>query len=67
MQAETGLRSRRGLWAINTVGAIVMVFVFILMVMTAIAQQEVIGRIQAEQLDLSYGATLSVHGAANNG
>jgi len=57
--------SRTTLWIINTTFALALVFVFMLMVMTAIAQQEVISRLKADQVDLGYGAALSVRDKAN--
>ena len=64
MAANAGRFSRTTLWVINTISALVLVFVFILMVMTAIAQQEVISRLRADQVNLGYGAALSVRDKA---
>ena len=64
MATDADTFSRTTLWIINTVSALVLVFVFILMVMTAIAQQEVISRLKADQVDLGYGAALAVRDQA---
>jgi hypothetical protein len=54
----------RAQWIGNTVAAIILVSVFMLMVMTAIAQQKVISRIKSEQLNLGYGTALAIRGQA---
>ena len=44
----------------NGIGAVLLLILFMLMIMTAIAQQEVVNRIKADQLELGYSAALSI-------
>src|SRR3982751_6055048 len=64
MQEQQGGLSRRTLWLLNGVAAFVILIVFMLTIMTAIAQQEVVNRIKAEQLGLGYSAALSIRDEA---
>jgi len=55
---------RRILWVLNASAAILVTVVFLLIVMTAIAQQDVIASIKQDQLSLGYSAALTVNNEA---
>ena len=54
------MNRRQRLWLFNGIGAVLLLILFMLMIMTAIAQQEVVNRIKADQLELGYSAALSI-------
>jgi len=54
------------LWLINGTAMFVLTIVFLLIVMTAVAQQDVIASIKQQQLSLGYSAALSVNDEAKN-
>lgn len=56
--------SRLVLWAIHGGGVLFVTIVFLLLVMTAVAQQEVIASIKQQQLSLGYSAALSINDEA---
>lgn len=56
--------SRLALWAIHGGGVLVITVIFLLLVMTAVAQQEVLASIKQQQLSLGYSAALSINDEA---
>lgn len=60
-QADVVIRSRQILWLVHGLGVMFVVIVFLLVVMTAVAQQEVISRIKDQQLNFGYGAALAIN------
>jgi hypothetical protein len=59
-----GDANRLVLWLIHGGGVLFVTIVFLLLVMTAVAQQEVIASIKQQQLTLGYGAALSIRNEA---
>src|SRR6185312_14091481 len=63
-EVAPGASDRRILWVLNASAAILVTVVFLLIVMTAIAQQDVIASIKQDQLSLGYSAALTVNNEA---
>jgi len=61
-QIERG--DRRLIWLLHSAALFIIALLFLLIVMTAVAQQEVISSIKQQQLTLGYGAALSINSEA---